>query len=108
MLTNFGIGTLVPRTRSSDGVSEPLMRTSGSKAALERKQLLVSLSIPKFVRTCRNADELRNRDTSAANPKFGRGFGASHANFGFKGGTRKEAIASVPIDSEVRTNVPEC
>src|SRR5690348_15579901 len=39
------------------------MRTSGSKAALERKQLLVSLSIPKFVRACRNADELRNRDT---------------------------------------------
>jgi hypothetical protein len=37
------------------------MRTSGSKAALERKQLLVSLSIPKFVRACRNADELRFR-----------------------------------------------
>jgi hypothetical protein len=71
------------------------MRTSGSKAAPEGKQLLVSLSIPKFVRACRNADELRNRDTSAANPKFAQGFGASHANFGFKSGTGREAIASV-------------
>jgi hypothetical protein len=44
---------------------------------------------------------------SAANPKFAQGFGASNANFGFKGGTRKEAIASVLIDSEVRTSVPQ-
>jgi hypothetical protein len=55
MLTNFGIGTLVPRTRSSRKLSEPL-----------------------------------------------------NANFGFKGGTRKEIIASVLIDSEVRTSLPQC
>ena len=39
------------------------MRTSGSEAALQGYKLLVSLSIPKFVRACRNAYELRNRDT---------------------------------------------
>src|SRR5215471_9403915 len=108
MLTNFGIGTLVPRTRSSHKFSEPPMRTSGSKTALASEHLLVSLSIPKFVRACRNAYELRNRDTSAANPKFAQVFGASNANFGFKNGTSKRAFASVLIDSEVRTSVPQC
>jgi hypothetical protein len=47
-------------------------------------------------------------NASAANSKFAQAFGASNANFGFKGGTRKEAIASVLIDSEVRTSVPQC
>src|ERR1700745_3247288 len=66
---------LAPRTRSSHKLSEPPMRTSGSKAALERKQLLVSLSILKFAQACRNADELRNRDKSTAQQR-----GAAKAN----------------------------
>src|SRR6516165_738232 len=97
---------LVPRTRSSHRLSEPLMRTSVSKAALARKQLLVSLSIPKFVRACHNAYELRNRDTGAATRSSHRL--SEPQNFGFKGGNSKEAIASVLIDSEVRTSVPQC
>jgi hypothetical protein len=48
------------------------------------------------------------KNPSAADPKFAQAFGASNANFGFKGGTRKEIIASVLIDSEVRTSVPQC
>src|SRR3974390_393598 len=52
-LTNFGIGTLVPRTRSSHKLAGARMRTSGSKAALQGYDLLVPLSIPKFVRARR-------------------------------------------------------
>src|SRR5262249_16513104 len=49
-LTNFGIGTLVPRTRSSHRFAEPADANFGFKSGTTSIHLLVSLSIPKFAR----------------------------------------------------------
>src|ERR1700736_4436454 len=53
MLTNFGIGTLVPRNRSSHKFAERSDANFGFRSGTTRIELLVSLSIPKFVRARR-------------------------------------------------------
>ena len=50
MVTNVGIGTLVPRTRSSHKFAGRSDANFGFKSGTTRIDLLVSLSIPKFVR----------------------------------------------------------
>src|SRR6266702_3469749 len=83
------------------------MRTSGFRSGTTRIELLVSLSIPKFVRAPANAYELRNRDTSAANPKFAQVCGALGCELRVQKRHYKDRVASVLIDSEVRTSAPQ-
>ena len=67
-LTNFGIGTLVPRTRSSHKLAEPTDANFGFKSGTIIN-IAASVLVDSEVRIsgAANADELRNRDTSAAN-----------------------------------------
>jgi hypothetical protein len=50
MVTNFAIGTLVLRNRSSHEFAEPANANFGFKSGTTRIELPVSLSIAKFVR----------------------------------------------------------
>jgi len=62
----------VPRTRNSHNGAASLLRTSGSKGALELSILLVSLWFrSSHQRNAATLCELRNRDTSPKPPSLG-------------------------------------
>src|SRR5262245_12135321 len=63
---------LVPRTRSSHDFAATTFANLGFKSGTRIIELLVSLDSEVRIRTRCNSCELRNRDTSAANPKFAR------------------------------------
>src|SRR6185312_1113615 len=77
MLMNFGIGTLVPRTRSSHKFAELSDANFGFKGGISKDTFAsVRIRFRSSYEWAANAYELRNRDTSAANPKFAQVCGA--------------------------------
>src|ERR1700736_4436452 len=102
MLTNFGIGTLVPRNRSSHKFAERSDANFGFRSGTTRIELLVSLSIPKFVRARRKC--LRTSETLVPRTRSSHKFAErSDANFGFRSGTtRIELLVSLSIPKLVR------
>ena len=61
MLANFGIGTLVPRTRSSHDFAAGTVANFGFKSGTRIIDLLVSFSIPKFAQ--RSLQSLRTSES---------------------------------------------